>query len=78
MVTQEKLTFETLFKEYKPKEEFSILAKVSEHTGKFVAFVYKKVTVGYKRDEAELSIASISTADFNEYLKLLKPYIRQR
>lgn len=73
------LTFEGLKQKYTAKEEYTVNAKISDISGKYIAFVYHKVPVNrFKKEYADTAVASIITANINEFYKFLQPYLRQR
>jgi uncharacterized protein YozE (UPF0346 family) len=72
-------TLEELFKTYKPKQGWKIMAKKSEHTGKYIASVFEDVVVSkYSKDVAEVSRLLIVEPDFNKYFLQLTPYLDKR
>ena len=73
------MTYEELFQQYKPKDEFVIYKLKSQETDKFIACVYKKVAVNrFKSEFCDASIAVITEKDFDTYFNKLQPYIQKR
>lgn len=75
------MTFEEVFVQFVPKPEYTILKGIGETSGKFLAFIYKKVTVQVKlgrKETAEISIATIAATTVEDYITQLKPYINHR
>lgn len=73
-------TIEEFKANYKPLDEYTILAKKSTESGKFIACVFKKgiIQARYSREPYEASVCNIAEANMDKFLKLLGPYIKLR
>jgi hypothetical protein len=72
-------SLQQLFKDYKPKEGFKVLANESIHTGNFVACVYKDVPVSRSRREmAEAAVEVISEQTVEKFQSKLDKYLIKR
>lgn len=74
------MTYEELFQQFKPKEEFTVSVLKSKETGNYIASIYRKgVSVNrYKKETMEASLGCISTKDMSKYIEFLSPYIEPR
>lgn len=77
------MTIEEIYRDYKPKEGYSILkGGKGTVTGRQIAFVYQKIEIPgkglVKKSYTDITVKTVATHDADEYFKQLEPYLEKR